>query len=106
MPWPTAWRAIASTYQAGAYLASAVIKLRDSYLQTEAWERLGVPKRDVALFVGHSPARQLFQQLLMSKIVPQCKRIGLLDAGKGGFGGDLMNSESLIWRILTTARRA
>src|SRR5579859_6460488 len=61
----------------------AVIKLRDRYLQTEAWERLGVPKRDVAQFVAQSPSRQLFEQLLMSKIVPQCKRIGLLDAGEG-----------------------
>jgi hypothetical protein len=61
----------------------AVIRLRDRYLQTEAWERLGVAKKDVVQFQLHSPSRELFRQLLMSKIVPQCRRIGLLDAGDG-----------------------
>jgi hypothetical protein len=61
----------------------AVIRLRDRYLHTEAWERLGVPRTDVVQFQLHAPARELFSQLLMSKIVPQCQRIGLLDAGDG-----------------------
>jgi hypothetical protein len=29
------------------------------------------------------PAQQIFQQLLFSKIVPNCKKLGLLDAADG-----------------------
>ena len=29
------------------------------------------------------PAQQMFQQLLFSKIVPNCKKLGLLDASDG-----------------------
>jgi hypothetical protein len=29
------------------------------------------------------PAQQMFQQLLFSKIVPNCKKLGLLDASGG-----------------------
>jgi hypothetical protein len=31
--------------------------------------------------VMQAPQRQLFQQMLFSKIVPNCKKLGLLDAG-------------------------
>jgi hypothetical protein len=61
----------------------AVLQLRDRFLQQEAWDRLGVPRKDVAQLLAHSPDREIFQQMLMSKVVPQCKRIGLLDAGDG-----------------------
>jgi len=30
-----------------------------------------------------SPQRALFQQMLFTKIVPNCKKLGLLDAGDG-----------------------
>ena len=29
------------------------------------------------------PSRTIFQQMLFSKIVPNCKKLGLLDAGDG-----------------------
>lgn len=61
----------------------SVIALRDRFLNQEAWDRLGVPRKDVAQLLAHSPDRDLFQQMLMSKVVPQCKKIGLLDAGNG-----------------------
>src|SRR5262249_53444316 len=34
-----------------------------------------------------SPQRILFQQMLFSKIVPNCKKLGLLDANGGWLGG-------------------
>ena len=37
-----------------------------------------MPARDAA-----PPSGQLFQQMLFSKIVPNCKKLGLLDAGDG-----------------------
>ena len=36
--------------------------------------------------VMQAPQRQLFQQMLFSKIVPNCKKLGLLDAGATGTG--------------------
>ena len=33
--------------------------------------------------VMQAPERQMFQQMLFSKIVPNCKKLGLLDAGDG-----------------------
>ncbi len=33
--------------------------------------------------VMNSPQRQLFQSMLFSKIVPNCKKLGLLDANDG-----------------------
>ena len=32
-------------------------------------------------FVRRSPERQLFQRMLFAKIVPNCKKLGLLDNG-------------------------
>jgi hypothetical protein len=61
----------------------AAVRMRDRLLQQEVWERLGVDP-DVAIErVADSAERQLFLQLLFSKIVPNCKKLGLLDAGDG-----------------------
>ena len=39
--------------------------------------------KDAIKFVMEDPGRQMFQQMLFSKIVPNCKKLGLLDAGDG-----------------------
>ena len=39
------------------------------------------PVKEAVSLVMMSPEQQLFQQLLFSKIVPNCKKLGLLDAG-------------------------
>lgn len=59
----------------------AAVRMRDRFLQQEVWERLGVPVHDAVQVVARSPERQLFQRLLFSKIVPNCKKLGLLDNG-------------------------
>ena len=59
--------------------------MRDRFLQQEVWERMGI---DVA---ARSSGRccearrrtNVFQQMLFSKIVPNCKKLGLLDANDG-----------------------
>ena len=33
--------------------------------------------------VLRDPSREMFQQMLFSKIVPNCKKLGLIDAGDG-----------------------
>jgi hypothetical protein len=59
----------------------AAIRMRDRFLQQEVWERLGVPVKEAVEVVTRSPERQLFQRMLFSKIVPNCKKLGLLDNG-------------------------
>jgi hypothetical protein len=57
----------------------AAVRMRDRFLSQEVWERFGVNPRDVVPLVLKDPTRQLFQQMLFSKIVPNCKKLGLLD---------------------------
>jgi hypothetical protein len=48
------------------------------------WERMGVDVRKMVQIQLNLPNEmQQFQQLLFSKIVPNCKKLGLLDAGDG-----------------------
>jgi hypothetical protein len=62
----------------------AAVRMRDRFLQQEVWERLGVPVRPVVrALLDQAPEDDVFQQMLFSKIVPNCKKLGLLDAGDG-----------------------
>src|SRR5438132_10851532 len=61
----------------------AAVRMRDRFLQQEVWERMGVPVKDAIELVMRAPDRMLFQQMLFSKIVPNCKKLGLLDAADG-----------------------
>jgi hypothetical protein len=59
----------------------AAVRMRDRFLQQEVWERMGVDGRKmVKLLLDTPPDQQIFQQMLFSKIVPNCKKLGLLDA--------------------------
>ncbi len=57
----------------------AAVRMRDRFLQQEVWERMGVPVKDAIEMVMRTPTRQMFQMMLFSKIVPNCKKLGLLD---------------------------
>jgi hypothetical protein len=59
----------------------AAVRMRDRFLQQEVWERMGVPAKQALEVVARSPERQLFQRMLFAKIVPNCKKLGLLDNG-------------------------
>ncbi|MEJ7583743.1 MAG: ferritin-like domain-containing protein, partial [Acidimicrobiales bacterium] len=61
----------------------AAVRMRDRFLQQEVWERMGIEPRKVLPLVMAAPQRALFQQMLFTKIVPNCKKLGLLDAGDG-----------------------
>src|SRR3954449_11034522 len=64
----------------------AAVRMRDRFLQQEVWERLGVDvRRMVHLQLTHETNKNddPFQQLLFSKIVPNCKKLGLLDRNDG-----------------------
>jgi len=60
----------------------AAVRMRDRFLQQEVWERMGADVRKMIklqLEHGVDKNEDLFQQLLFSKIVPNCKKLGLLD---------------------------
>jgi hypothetical protein len=61
----------------------AAVRMRDRFLQQEVWDRLGVDVRQAVSLVMMAPQRQMFQQMLFSKIVPNCKKLGLLDRNDG-----------------------
>jgi hypothetical protein len=57
----------------------AAIRMRDRFMQQEVWERMGVDTRDILPVILADPTRVMFQSMLFSKIVPNCKKLGLLD---------------------------
>ncbi|MEI7591903.1 MAG: ferritin-like domain-containing protein [Actinomycetes bacterium] len=62
----------------------AAVRMRDRFLQQEVWERMGVDgRRMTKILLETPPDQQVFQQILFSKIVPNCKKLGLLDANSG-----------------------
>ncbi len=61
----------------------AAVRMRDRFLQQEVWEQMGIPPKEAVTLVMQAPQRKLFQQMLFSKIVPNCKKLGLLDANGG-----------------------
>jgi hypothetical protein len=66
-----------------AFAFEAAVRMRDRFLQQEVWERMGLDVKQVLPMVVANPQRALFQQMLFSKIVPNCKKLGLLDANGG-----------------------
>jgi hypothetical protein len=61
----------------------AAVRMRDRFLQQEVWERMGVSVPEATQAIMNAPEQKLFQGMLFSKIVPNCKKLGLLDAGEG-----------------------
>ena len=65
---------------------AAALRMRDRLLNQEVWEKMGIDPK-VAILAGkrgeNEKLEDPFQQLLFSKIVPNCKKLGLLDANGG-----------------------
>jgi hypothetical protein len=61
----------------------AAVRMRDRFLSQEVWDRMGIDTRKIVPYLLADPTRTVFQQLLFSKIVPNCKKLGLLDAADG-----------------------
>ncbi len=61
----------------------AAIQLRNRFMVQDVWQRMGVdPKEVIAFMNAHpNPGQEMFQTMLFSKIVPNTKKLGLLDAG-------------------------
>ena len=62
----------------------AAVRMRDRFLQQEVWDRMGIDSRLVIRsMLAVPPEENVFQQMLFSKIVPNCRKLGLLDASGG-----------------------
>jgi hypothetical protein len=61
----------------------AAIRMRDRFLSQEVWEHLGMPVKECCEVMLHNPVQVEFRRVLFSKIVPNLKKLGLLDAGEG-----------------------
>lgn len=60
------------------FVVEAAWLMRDRFLATEVWERLGMPLDDGLRDSANSPMLQLFQRVLFAKITPNLRKIGLL----------------------------
>jgi hypothetical protein len=60
-------------------------RLQRRFGHAEMWARMGVDPEAIykTMDVIDPPAQRMFQQLLFSKIVPNCKKLGLIDASGG-----------------------
>jgi hypothetical protein len=74
---------IAEIRERQEFAFEAAVRMRDRFLQQEVWDRMGVDVKQATKLVMQAPDRAVFQGLLFSKIVPNCKKLGLLDAGDG-----------------------
>ena len=62
----------------------AAVRMRDRLIQQEVWDHFGLDVREMTRLTLELPEdKKVFQRLLFSKIVPNCRKLGLLDAGDG-----------------------
>ena len=62
----------------------AALRMRDRFMRQEVWHRMGVDTEEMVKFQLDMPDElRVFQRMLFSKIGPNCKKLGLLDAGDG-----------------------
>ena len=61
----------------------AAVRMRDRLLAVEVWDRMGADPKKVIKGMRGDQLEDPFQQMLFAKIVPNCKKLGLLDASGG-----------------------
>jgi hypothetical protein len=63
----------------------AALRMRDRLMMHAVWEKCGIDAESITrmLFEVRKPGVNPFGAALFSKIVPNCKKLGLLDAGDG-----------------------
>jgi hypothetical protein len=67
------------------FVFEGVLRMRDRFLHQEVWERLGISARAIVPYFIRQQTEEevLFQRMLFAKIVPNCKKLGLLDGRDG-----------------------
>ena len=61
----------------------AALRMRDRFLSQEVWEAMDLPVKECTEIMLHNGMQIEFRKVLFSKIVPNLKKLGLLDAGDG-----------------------
>jgi hypothetical protein len=61
----------------------AALRMRDRLLQQDVWERMGVDPKLAIQTIRGADIEDPFAPMLFAKIVPNCKKLGLLDAADG-----------------------
>ena len=69
----------AEIFERQQFAFEAGVRMRDRFLQQEVWERMGMNVKESIQATMAVPERDLFQMMLFSKIVPNAKKLGLLD---------------------------
>ncbi len=69
----------AEMFERQQFAFEAAVRMRDRFLQQEVWERMGLDVKAVIPLVMQAPQRMMFQSMLFAKIVPNCKKLGLLE---------------------------
>jgi hypothetical protein len=62
---------------------AAIVQMQRRYLGDELWEAVGLPVGECAAAISSSPAQSEFRRDLFAAVVPNLKKLGLLDAGDG-----------------------
>ena len=75
-----------------------------AFQRQEVWERFGIDVKEAISTFSRRPKRRPFQQLLFAKIVPNCKRVGLLDANDGWLRKSSRRCRSSSSKIISTPR--
>lgn len=57
----------------------ACVLMRDRFLARDVWERVGLPAAECCRYALESPSMIEFRRMLFSKIVPNVRKLGLLD---------------------------
>ena len=62
----------------------SALRMRDRFMRQEVWPVVGVDTYEMVKFQLNMPWElKEFQRLLFAKIVPNCRKLGLIDAGDG-----------------------
>jgi hypothetical protein len=61
----------------------AALRMRDRFLSQEVWEAMDLPVKECSEIMLHNGVQIEFRKVLFSRIVPNLKKLGLLDAGDG-----------------------
>ena len=61
----------------------AAVRMRDRLLMQEVLDRMDIDVKAAVKLAMEDEDRKVFQTMLFAKIVPNCKKLGLLDAGDG-----------------------
>ena len=63
----------------------AAVQLQQRFMGPDVFERMGADPKAVISWIQSKgdPGQQMFQSMLFAKIVPNCRKLGILDAGDG-----------------------